>query len=80
MVGDGDHCFTDGPGLRCITVAQLIEELEAAPAQIGPMIDTRFSVDVYGPENARVDVVSADWDASTLRNGSIFFFPNALSP
>jgi hypothetical protein len=75
VVGEGDHCFTDGPELRCITVRQLIEELEAAPAQIGHMIDTSFGVDVYGPRRARVDVVPVDWDCYDLGQGKHLLFP-----
>jgi hypothetical protein len=75
VVGDGQRCFTDHPGVRTLTLAQLMRELGTAPIDAAPSVDPGFDIDVFGIGDTRPEV-NPDWTLRPRQDGRHRLYPN----
>jgi hypothetical protein len=66
VVGEGERCFADHPGVLCTTVIRLIESMETAPEHVPGMVTENFTIEIDGLGDARAEVHD-DWRLRDLK-------------
>ena len=75
VVGDGQRCFADRPGVRALTLSNLIRELGTAPTHAAPTVDRGFDIDVLGIGDMRAEV-SPGWTLRARQDGRHRLYPD----